>query len=116
LGKPSLFLDAFPQVVEINVEVNETGDFPIGSSAHVRQRFLRNNDVAASLRCSNPRCQQGGLPLQSPVSLVIEARDTEREFSVHCNGHEGSPKGRRKGAPCSNYFKVKVKIKYKDGN
>jgi hypothetical protein len=116
LGTPALFLDAYPQVAEIKVESDESGDFPIGQSPHMQHRVLTNNDVGSVLRCSNPLCKQGGLSIQNVVYFMLEAHETYKEFTGHCDGHEGSPKGRRKGAPCSNYFKVKVTIKYKQSD
>jgi hypothetical protein len=53
------------------------------------------------LTCANPRCHQGGLDLQQIVNFWPSG---ERTFP--CNGHEGTPKGRRRGDPCDNSFVV----------
>lgn len=63
-------------------------------------RFTKSN-IPRYLRCANPRCQQGGLDLQQIVNFWPSG---ERTF--HCDGHEGTPKGRRKGDPCDNSFLV----------
>ena len=67
------------------------------------QRELRytKDDVPRYLACANPRCQQGGLDLQQVVNFWPSGQRT-----IHCNGHEGTPKGRRLGDPCDNSFVV----------
>ena len=54
---------------------------------------------------ANPRCQQGGLLTQQ---IVLFHPDGECDFP--CNGHEGTPAGRRKGDPCDNRFKVTLEV------
>jgi hypothetical protein len=36
---------------------------------------------------------------------------SEGERTVWCNGHEGTPKGRRKGSPCENRFDITLTVK-----
>ena len=55
-------------------------------------------------RCVNPRCQQGGIDLQQIVEFWP---DGEKEFP--CNGHEGTPAGRKIGNSCTNTFKINLK-------
>jgi hypothetical protein len=64
------------------------------------QRFTKAT-MPRHLKCANPRCRQGGLDLQE---IVINWGSMQRTF--YCSGHEGSPKGRRKGDPCTNSFEV----------
>lgn len=115
-GEPTNFLGAFPTVESIRVELEESGDFPIGQPAFLRKRSLRDNDVGSSLRCSNPRCKQGGFSIQNAVSSMVAERERSKELAVRCNGHEGSPKGRRVGDPCTNRIKATVQITYKTGD
>jgi hypothetical protein len=63
-------------------------------------RYTKSN-IPRYLRCANPRCQQGGLDLQQIVNFWPSGEKT-----FYCNGHEGTPKGRRKGDPCDNSFVV----------
>lgn len=72
-------------------------------TSHAWQREVRYTkaDIPRHLRCANPRCQQGGLDLQQTVNFWPSG---ERSFP--CNGHEGTPKGRRQGDPCDNVFVV----------
>jgi len=44
---------------------------------------------------------------------VVEAKLTEFETAISCDGYEGSPKGRRKGDPCDTMFRFKVSVMYK---
>ncbi len=59
------------------------------------------DDLQKREHCRNPRCQQGGLDLQQIVTFGQPGT-----FSYRCDGHEGSPQGRRKGMPCMNTFVV----------
>ena len=61
------------------------------------------------LHRANPRCQQGGLDLQRIVLF-----STPGQHTFHCNGHEGSPKGRRKGDPCDNSFQLTLSVERRD--
>ncbi len=56
-------------------------------------------------RCCNTKCQQGGLDLQ-----IIALYSANGQRNISCPGHEGSPKGRRKGDSCDNVFTVIVEI------
>ena len=66
-----------------------------------RESRFTKGDIPRYLRCANPRCQQGGLDLQQIVNFWPSGEQT-----FHCNGHEGTPQGRRKGDPCDNSFVV----------
>ena len=96
--------EAFPDIQSLDLEVSQD---PCGNYSHNKamksSRFTMDN-LRPYIRCLNPQCQQGGLELQN---LILFWPDGEETF--RCNGHEGTPKGRRKGAPCDNYFKIKKK-------
>ena len=53
--------------------------------------FTKAN-MPSFLAYKNPRCQQGGLDLQRLVMFHQSG-----EYDYPCNGHEGTPKGRRQG-------------------
>ena len=72
------------------------------------QRFTKEN-IPRHLACANPRCQQGGLDLQRIVLFSTPGKHT-----YWCNGHEGSPKGRRQGDPCDNRFEVILSVTRED--
>lgn len=70
-------------------------------SAWQREAHYSKSNLPRYCVCANPRCQQGGLDLQQIVTYWPPG---ERTFP--CNGHEGTPKGRRVGDPCDNSFVV----------
>lgn len=67
-------------------------------------RYTKMN-LPRNVTCCNPRCQQGGIDLQN---IALYAKNGER--SCPCPGHEGSPKGRRKGDSCDNVFIITVEV------
>jgi len=63
--------------------------------------------------CHNPRCYDGGVNLRGMVDSMVASRQEEVEqAAVHCQGYEGSPKGKIKRGPCFNCFKVRISIRY----
>jgi hypothetical protein len=95
---------AFPGIKSFSLIVKQD---PFGfhsRGAPVERRYTKAN-VPRFERCVNPRCQQGGLDLQN---VVLWPPKEEARFS--CTGHEGSPKGRRKGRSCDNTFIVSIVI------
>jgi hypothetical protein len=108
LGEPTTFYKANPQVKDIRVEVDEQDRL---SDYHSHQ-VLGQSGLPRTVRCGNPRCQQGGFDIRHVVYFMIEARETHGENSIRCPGHEGSPKGRRKGDPCGHLAKIKLSITY----
>lgn len=68
-----------------------------------RESTYTKSTLPRYAQCCNPRCRQGGLDLQT---VAMFAADGERTIS--CQGHEGSPKGRRRGDSCDNVFVVTI--------
>lgn len=100
LGETTDKEKAFPGITfEITITQDKFGNY-IQQEHRKTSRFTKEN-VPAHLRCANPRCQQGGLNLQQIILF-----HSSGNYSYSCNGHEGSPKGRRKGDPCDNYFEI----------
>jgi hypothetical protein len=112
-GEPTTFAKAFPTVKTAVVTVEESGDFPRGYPEEIKSITYRDGQIAETIRCHNPLCQQGGLDIGSTVRWMVDARTERQELSQSCPGHEGSPKGRRKGMPCMNRFKATIGIEYK---
>lgn len=91
---------AFPGIsFSLQIKQDKYGHYR-RSDHHGQSRFTKSN-TPRYLKCINPKCQQGGMDLQSFVNF-----NQSGEYHYHCNGHEGSPKGRRKGDPCDNDFEV----------
>jgi hypothetical protein len=105
LGTSTDVNKAFPDIEAIDITITQD---PYGHYLqHDWQRTSRftKNTIPSRLRCANPRCQQGGLELQN---IVLFSLDGKHEFP--CNGHEGTPAGRRIGAPCDNRFVVQLAV------
>ena len=113
-GKPVSFREAYPQIAQYRVEVTQD---PWGYHCqHDWQRTsVYTNGLPSTIRCANPRCQQGGLDLQVYIDTMVCSRTRESAFQAYCRGHEGSPKGRRKGAPCDNRFDLKIELEFQKG-
>ncbi len=106
LGTTTDVNEAFPGIDEIDVTITQD---PCGY--YLRNDWQRASRFSKStmerhLACVNPRCQQGGLDLQQ---IVLFHADGKYEFS--CNGHEGTPAGRRRGNACDNRFSVELTVR-----
>jgi hypothetical protein len=96
---------AFPGVKELTVKVAQDPHGMYCEKPWQRESTYSKDNIPRYARCQNPRCQQGGLDLQQ---IVLLHGNGEHRF--YCNGHEGTPKGRRKGYPCGNSFTVAISI------
>lgn len=107
----SSFSVAFPTVEKAWFEYKE-----LSVTGYGEMNVYLISSSGGLMRCSNPQCQQGGYELDLQMHWMVPEKQTEREVSLHCHGHEGSPKGRRRGASCYRSVKGILKIKYKDEN
>ena len=98
LGTVASFREAFPRVKTLRLVGRQRGD---ASGEYQREEHYTESNVPQVIRCSNPRCQQGGYDLM-PYMLSISPDNPNYEGEIYCSGHEGTPKGRRKGDPCWN--------------
>ncbi|WP_157948980.1 hypothetical protein [Neorhizobium huautlense] len=97
---------AFPgEDFEVLVMQDKYGMYS-GSEASRTARYSKAT-VPRVARCLNPRCQQGGIDLQMQVMFAPKDGSEYRQ-TYSCNGHEGSPAGRRKGDPCMNTFDITI--------
>ena len=101
LGETTNRDEAFPGIDSIDITITQDPYFHYSSKETQRVNHYTRSTIPRYCKCVNPRCQQGGLDLQK---LVLFNSNGSHTFP--CNGHEGSPKGRRKGSPCDNYFEV----------
>lgn len=96
---------AFPELKFLDIEISQDAYGHYDSPPVRRQVRFNATNFTAVVRCLNPRCQQGGLELEN---IIRYWESGEHDFP--CNGHEGTPKGRHKGDPCGNSFKVKLLV------
>lgn len=111
LAKKTSFEKAFPQIEKIKVEVIESGE---GINDWNEKRTYSNNDMGEYINCHNRRCYNGGFCMGQIIRQMTYEKKTELETTELCQGYEGSPKGRKKYGMCTNFFEIKVVIKYKD--
>lgn len=103
LGETTDRDEAFPQFESFTLAVEQDPYSQYRHEEWIKKSIYTKDNIPRYARCINPRCQQGGLDLQQIVSYSPDG-----EHTFYCRGHEGSPKGRRKGMPCENSFKVSL--------
>lgn len=108
-GKKASFDEVFPTVADVRVVVREKGAGVWGLEGEVRH-FGKTGEF---INCSNPSCYNGGFSIGQVLRDMVRAGETVREDSAVCQGHEGSPKGRRIVRRCVNFFKYSVEVTYK---
>ena len=110
LGELTTFAKAYPNFGELVVRVHHDGDL---AYVHQKSAVYTAATLPGVLRCPNPKCQQGGYDLSATVITLAHGRTPNYSVSWSCNGHEGSPKGRRKGDPCMNSVELEFQASYK---
>jgi len=111
-GRKTTFAEAYPQIEDIEVEVEETGR---GVESRSRsRRYTKEYLPGEFVNCSNPMCYGGGFQLGLYLHGMVSGKKTELEESALCSGNEGSPQGRRVYRKCLNLFRLKIKVTYKD--
>jgi hypothetical protein len=105
-GTPTTLRKAHPGIRRIDVHAVQEGD--VGWNWQRDQRFA-DDGVPTRIDCGNKRCRRGGYDLSGIVSSLAYTRHEHSEFSIRCEGDEGSPGGRRRGDPCTNRLRVTVK-------
>lgn len=110
-GTVTTFGKAYPEVESLKFTGTETGDLRNGDWE--QNISCSESSLPETIPCGNPRCQQGGYSLRAILITITHSRDAEFDGSMSCKGHEGTPKGRRKGNSCCNRLKYKLEVKYK---
>ena len=110
LGEYTTFTGAYPNFSELTLRVQHRGDL---AYPHQKAEVYTVSNLPRVLPCANPRCQQGGYDLTATIITLEGGRIANYKVSWHCNGHEGSPKGRRKGSACMNSVELEFEAKYK---
>ncbi|MEJ7637351.1 MAG: hypothetical protein WKF75_04995 [Singulisphaera sp.] len=110
-GEPTIFKNAYPKIESLRIEVFQHGDM---EWEHQKHQLFSEANVPAEIPCGNGHCRQGGFSMRCLIDYMVYGNKTDHEDTMHCRGHEGSPKGRRKGDPCMNYIKVKITLRPKE--
>jgi hypothetical protein len=113
-GTLTTFEKAFPTVESATIASYEDGDGIFAFEGKRQNTFGPARPFASGLiRCSNPYCRRGGYEVDLSLSEMVRGKLTEKEFSDHCSGDEGSPQGRKIGKRCYNVLHYRLTIKYK---
>lgn len=113
-GMEGTFSQAFPHIGQFKIEVDQ-GDAVWGEAVpgYFSSVFTANHPPPPVIGCSNRLCQQGGLRIEALIPGPASEYPYSYENIFRCNGHEGSPKGRRIGRSCMNSFRVKMHFEAK---
>jgi hypothetical protein len=104
-GKKVSFAEAYPQIEDITVEVQESGKG--ADSSNRNRRYTKDHFPGDFIACSNPVCSRQGFFLGFYLHGMVSEGKTELEKTDLCKGSE-SPR-----RSCPNTFKFKIAIKYK---
>jgi hypothetical protein len=113
-GTPVPFDEAYPTVENITVKYRENG-YMIRPYFKGLRTYTKE-DLAPSTSCNNISCKQGGFSIQSVIREMVREKQTTLNTTIGCKGHEGSPKGRRRGRACMNHAELDITIKYKEAS
>jgi hypothetical protein len=112
LSSKGTFDDGFPTIDTIRVQVEEIGH---GVDAEYNKRtYTKAHFPGEYVNCSNSLCYNGGFSLGEILRDMVSRLQMEKSAFKTCQGYKGSPKGRRNYGPCGNYFKVQVRLTYKN--
>jgi len=114
LGRPAPFKEAFPEIKSLRVEIEQDKWLFHSKPTDHRTSVFTEHNIPPTVSCRNLRCQQGGIELQQTIYFMVQNRETQKSLDGICNGHEGTPKGRRIGNPCDNGYAVNIEITYKN--
>jgi len=111
LGTPTTFSKAFPKFRSLIIRAKHSGDL---TNPTQREQIYSGNSIPRVIPCPNPRCQQGGYDLTATIITMEHDRKTQYRVRYSCNGHEGTPKGRRKGNPCMNSVELEFEATFNE--
>lgn len=110
IGGKKSFVEAFPQIKKVNVEVNEFKDFwEKDDGIYPVSHIYSETNLSQYIDCSENSCYGGGFSIGSILNEMVHQKQTSLEDSINCKGNIGSSKGRR----CMHKFNYKVSISYK---
>jgi hypothetical protein len=103
LGTVPSFRKAFPKIKTLELVGRQRTDV----MDHYREDRYSADSLPRLIPCANPECQQGGYDVKAYLISLNEGTP-RMEGEVQCSGHEGPPRGRRKGDPCWNTLTFSV--------
>jgi len=109
-SKKAQFEQAFPQIEDVVVLVQESGD-GITEWNH-SQRYTKPS-IGEYIDCHNPVCYGGGASVGALIRDMVRNKESHKEATSVCRGYEGSPKGKRRYGKCFNDFTIMIDLTYK---
>jgi hypothetical protein len=103
------FDEAFPQIADVVIEVQESGKIPEHSSG---KRIYRKGEFGESIPCRNPACNNKGISAGWILREMVRNNQTHLETTEVCEGRESM--GRGQYYDCLNRFAIKATITYKE--
>lgn len=110
LGKKVSFVEAFPQIAKIKVEVEEYKDFWYKKEVpYPVNHFYNEANLGQYINCSEASCYGGGFNVGSIINEMVRNKQVFLDGNIKCKGNIGNPKGQS----CTHQFKYKISIVYK---
>lgn len=109
-GKKVPFAEAFPNIVDFQIEVKRPREGTRGKIETLT--YNPRNPPGEYVDCTNEICYGGGFSLGKILREMVERRETERKTSEICKGNKASPKGHRKYGVCTTLFEVQISLEY----
>lgn len=113
LGTTSSFAEAYPNIEELQIKVIHDRFGHYIQEEWYRTETMTRGSMSSHVTCRNPRCRRGGFDVDGLLRGMEICKETEKTISFFCKGDEGSPQGRRQGAPCENFIEVIAKVTYR---
>lgn len=110
INKKIRFLDDFPEVKDILVEVKEKGFGELGSERSYVYHLDNIPNFGEHIECGNPSCYDGGIAIGSMIREMIANRRMKLEKVVKCQGYEGMSRAYGKYHDCDCLYLYKVSI------
>jgi len=110
-AKKVSFEEAFPEIEDVRVEVEEFGHGVYEENR--RSVYPSKTHLGEYIDCRNPLCYNGGFSIGDILREMVAHGETELEIRKMCQGNEASPKGRKVYRKCLNMFTVKVSLTYR---
>jgi len=102
-GSEAPFEQVFPEIVAVDVVIEETGPGNEGLGL----RSLTRRSVRETINCSNPLCHGKGLALGDLLRKMVKNHQAEWQGASTCTSRKES------GDACQNAFQVKVTIRFR---
>jgi len=102
------FAEAFPTVVTLVATVTPSDAYqPTTAQTYTEATACEYVD------CESAVCFNGGFSLGGTLREMVRLGETDRRGTAICQGHEGSPKGRRLTRKCLQFFAYQISVTYR---